>query len=186
MKKQILSFLLVLVMLVGMLPVSAFATESGIDIATEDVASANFDIRVSNIHIGVAGEVISNTASTDGKITVQLAEDVSELDITLTLFGKKGLTLAKGAVAINNGTATALENVDKDNNVATWTTKVTPEWTDGEMEITFTVGFQTSSGWKNEKNYVLTLKKAGGSSSGEVAVESVTLDKTAEIGRAHV
>ena len=179
MKKQILSFLLVLVMLVGMLPVSAFATESGIDIATEDVASANFDIRVSNIHIGVAGEVISNTASTDGKITVQLAEDVSELDITLTLFGKKGLTLAKGAVAINNGTATALENVDKDNNVATWTTKVTPEWTDGEMEITFTVGFQTSSGWKNEKNYVLTLKKAGGSSSGEVAVESVTLDKTA-------
>lgn len=158
----------------------------GIDILTGDTLDANFDIRVSNIHISAAGEVISNTASTDGKVTVQLAEDAQTLDITLTLFAKKGMLLKKGVVAVNNGTPTELENIDEDNSIATWTKQVTPEWTDGEMEIILTVGVKTSANWKNEKNYTLILQKAEGESGGEIPAESVTLDRASallEIGK---
>ena len=160
---------------------TGYSADTGIDIVTGDVASAVQDIRISNIHIGVSGEVESNTASTDGKITVQLTEDVDELEITLSLFGKKGLALRKAMVAVNNEEATAPESIDEDNNVATYTTKVTPGWNEGEFVVTFTTGYDSSSGLKNSKDYIITFKKTA-DTPGTESVESVSVSpETAEV-----
>ncbi len=160
---------------------TGYSADTGIDIVTGDVASAVQDIRISNIHIGVSGEVESNTASTDGKITVQLTEDVDELEITLSLFGKKGLALRKAMVAVNNEEATAPESKDEDNNVATYTTKVTPGWNEGEFVVTFTTGYDSSSGLKNSKDYIITFKKTA-DTPGTESVESVSVSpETAEV-----
>ena len=133
----------------------------GIDIATGDAASSNQDIRISNFHINASGSVIANTMSEDGKATVQLNAPLDELNLTISMFGKKGSALSKAAIAINDDEAVVPAFVDKDNNIAEWTGTVTPEWNGNKAEIKFTVGYSSSSGFKSPKDYILTLEKVG-------------------------
>ena len=138
-----------------------------VDIATGDAAGSLQEIRATSIRVGAASEVVSNTAAADGKVTVQLAEDTSEIEITLSLAGKAGTALKKAAVSLDGADPTEPQSVDMSNNVALWSTKVTPEWVDGEATYTFTVGWRSSAGWKVPKDYVLTLKKAAAPGGGE-------------------
>jgi len=131
----------------------------GLDIVTDDTASGNQDIRISNFYINAYGTVLSNTIAEDGRATVQLEAPLDELELTISMFGKKGMVLSKAALAINDGDAVVPTSVDKDNNVAVWIGTVTPEWNGNKAEIKVTVGFTSSSGFKSPKDYILTLEK---------------------------
>ena len=185
MKKRILSLLLVLIMVLGMLPVSAMAAETeanaGYDIATGDTDSQGGQrVRVKNINISGV-EVSRHQKTGDFSATVLLpagTDKTDELTFTLDCVGDPNIT--QGKIFVNNaevGTLTAKEGSTTE---GTWTHTMVPEWNEkGEATIAFKSQWNTVS-WVN-KTYILNLRILGEENTAPTLKSGVTAETTALI-----
>ena len=110
MKKRILSLLLVLIMVMGMFPMSAMAAETeanaGYDIATGDTDSQGGQrVRVKNINLSGV-EVSRHQKTGDFSATVILPADTDkEAALTFTLDCVGNPNIKQGKIFVNNAEA---------------------------------------------------------------------------------
>lgn len=165
MKKKLLSLLLVLVMVLGMFPMSAMAAETeanaGYDIKTGHTSANGGEMVITNINISGA-EVVKEqkTGDNDYAGIVYLAANTDpEAELTFTLDGIANPffdSLCK--IFVNDkqtGTITLVSGGQKTLSEITWTHKMVPAWENGKATIAF-----KSQGANNRvaKNYTLEFR----------------------------
>lgn len=157
MRKRLLSLFLALVMVLGMLPMAAFA-DGGYTIVTGDNHRPNKYIAVITQCVVEGAEVLNCKVEEGGtKWTLLLPADTSPeqaLSYTLTtrVLDKPDRT-NKNNVNFNGGAYTA---VDSSNYTVSFSG--VPDWVDGEATVTFNVRYQDKTDGKYNHGYTLNLK----------------------------
>ena len=182
MKKRILSLLLVLVMVLGMFPMSAMAAETeanaGYDIATGDTDSQGGQrVRVKNINLSGA-EVLKHQKTGDFSATVILPTDTDKeaaLTFTPDCVGNPNITLGK--IFVNNAEAGTMTAKEGSTTEGTWTHTMVPEWNEkGEATIAFKSQWNTVY-WVT-KTYTLNLRILGEENTAPTLKSSVENNTT--------
>lgn len=181
--KKILSMLLVLVMVLGMLPVSTFAVEigTGYDIVTGDTDSGGGQrVRVKNINISGV-EVLKHQKTGDFSATVLLPANTdkeAELTFTLDCIGNPDVTNSQ--IFVNDAQAGTMIANEGSTTEGTWTCSMVPEWNEnGEATIAFRSQWRTIS-WVT-KTYTLNLRILGEENTAPKLKSSVAAESTALI-----